>query len=74
MDAHHKLDEAGQRQEEKDGGKGHMVGEVDSFALIPFKLNLAIAGTVHALPVAGAIGVAASLVAKAGVHLAPNGG
>ena len=52
MNAHDQLDQAGQSQEEKDGGKCHMVGKVYPLTLVAFELNKAVAGTVQALAVA----------------------
>ena len=59
MDTHDKLDQAGQGQQEEDGGEGHMVGEVDALALLPLELDLAVAGPVEALPMSGTVSVAA---------------
>ena len=57
MNAHDQLDQAGQSQEEKDGGKCHMVGKVYPLTLVAFELNKAVAGTVQALAVARTIGL-----------------
>ena len=38
--AHDQLDERGQRQQEEDGGEGHVVREVDRGALLALELDL----------------------------------
>ena len=51
MDAHGQLDEAGEGQEEKDGGERHVVGKVDIVALGALELDHTVAGSVQALAV-----------------------
>ena len=67
VNAHDQLNEAGQSQQKEDGGKCHMVGKVDSLALVALELNLTVARAILALPVARAVGVAAVLILR--VHL-----
>ena len=57
MYTHDQLDQAGQSQEKKYGGKCHMVRKVDSLTLISFELNKTITGAIHALTMARTVGM-----------------
>lgn len=65
VDAHDKLDEDDEREQEVDGGEGDVVREVDALALRPLEADLAIAGPVQTLAVSGTV-VAALRVAHLG--------